>query len=153
MFTLSIPWWEFVVRGLSVYLFILIILRVGGRKQVSQFSPFDFALLLIISNAVQNSMNGGDNSLVGGMIIAISLVAINALVNFINFRSKKLSEIIEGKPEVLIHNGKLYEDILSKEKISHEELKAILRNSGVSTIEEVRFAVIESTGAVSVIKK
>ncbi|MGZ3725592.1 MAG: DUF421 domain-containing protein [Pseudobdellovibrio sp.] len=153
MFNLSLPWWEFVVRGLAVYIFILVVLRIGGRKQVSQFSPFDFALLLIISNAVQNSMNGGDNSLLGGMIITVSLVAINALVNFVSFRSKKVSEVLEGKPEVLIHNGKLYEDILRREKISHEELKAILRNYGVLAVEDVRFAVIESTGVVSVIKK
>ena len=153
MLSMSLPWWEFIVRGVVVYVFMLLLLRLGGRKQVGQLSPFDFVLLLIISNAVQNSMNGGDNSLIGGLIIAMALVGINGLIGFFNLRSKKFSYLIEGRPEVFIHNGKLFEEVLVKEKISHDELKAILRKNGVLHFEEVRYAVIESTGDISIIKK
>lgn len=153
MFTMSLPWWEFLARGIAVYLFILLLLRLGGRKQVGQLSPFDFVLLLIISNAVQNSMNGGDNSLIGGMLIALSLVTTNWLLGYFNLKNRSFSHFVEGKPEVFIHNGKLFEEVLNKENISHEQLKAVLRKNGVLHIEEVRYGVIESTGDISIIKK
>ncbi|NUM58008.1 MAG: DUF421 domain-containing protein [Bdellovibrionaceae bacterium] len=153
MFTMSLPWWEFVARGIAVYLFILLLLRIGGRKQVGQLSPFDFVLLLIISNSVQNSMNGGDNSLIGGMLIALSLVACNWFLGYFNLKNPSFSYFLEGKPEVFIHNGKLFEEVLTKENISHEELRAILRKNGVLHIEEVHYGVIESTGDISIIKK
>ncbi len=153
MFNLSLPWWEFIVRGVVVYFAMLILLRLGGRKQVGQMSPFDFVLLLVISNAVQNSMNGGDNSLTGGLIIAVALVAANGLMSFMTFRSKKISGLLEGKPEILIHNGKIFEDMLIKEKITHEELRSTLRKNGFSDIQQVKYAVLETTGEISVIGK
>lgn len=153
MLNLSLPWWEFVVRGVVVYFAMLILLRLGGRKQVGQMSPFDFVLLLVLSNAVQNSMNGGDNSLTGGLIIAVALVIANWLMGYLNFKSKKISELIEGKPEILIHNGKVFEDLLFKEKITVEELKATLRKSGIFEITHVKYAVLETTGEISVISK
>ena len=153
MFNLSLPWWEFVVRGVVVYFAMLILLRLGGRKQVGQMSPFDFVLLLVLSNAVQNSMNGGDNSLTGGLIIAVALVIANWLMGYLTFKSKKFSRLLEGKPEILIHNGKIFEDILLKEKITHEELRSILRKNGFTDIQQVKYAVIETTGDISVIGK
>jgi uncharacterized membrane protein YcaP (DUF421 family) len=153
MFNLSLPWWEFVVRGVVVYFAMLILLRLGGRKQVGQMSPFDFVLLLVLSNAVQNSMNGGDNSLTGGLIIAVALVAANWLMGFMTFRSKKISGLLEGKPEILIHNGKIFEDMLMKEKITHEELRSTLRKNGFSDLQQVKYAVLETTGEISVIGK
>src|SRR4030081_3541568 len=101
MFKLGLPWLEFVVRGAVVYFFLLVILRISGKRQVGQLAPFDLVLLLVLSNAVQNSMNGGDNSLVGGLISAAALIAINYLVGFLTFRNKRLEEIIEGRPIVL----------------------------------------------------
>src|SRR6476619_866579 len=103
MFEMAVPWWEFVVRGVVVYGFLVILLRITGKRQIGQLSPFDLVLLLIISNAVQNSMNAGDNSLIGGLISAASLVAINYVLGLITFKSAKLEAIIEGRPQVLIH--------------------------------------------------
>ncbi|MEO8657274.1 MAG: hypothetical protein ABI693_02330 [Bryobacteraceae bacterium] len=111
MFNLAIPWWEFVARGLIVYAFLLILLRITGKRQVGQLAPFDLVLLLVLSNAVQNSMTGGDNSLIGGLISATTLVVINYGIGIATFRSKKVEAIIEGRPEVLIHNGKLFTDV------------------------------------------
>src|SRR6185369_15373036 len=127
---LSVPWWELVVRALAVYLFLLLILRLTGKRQVGQLAPFDLVLLLVLSNAVQNSMNGGDNSLVGGMISATTLVGINLGVGYLTYRSKKLEAIIEGRPQVLIHNGKLFEGVMKKANLTHHELNAALRQSG-----------------------
>src|ERR1700738_371234 len=112
MWSMAIPWWEFIVRGLVVYVFLIALLRITGKRQVGQLAPFDLVLLLVLSNAVQNSMNGGDNSLVGGLVSAATLVALNYGVGYLTFRNRTLERLIEGQPEVLIHNGKLYEHIM-----------------------------------------
>src|SRR5437773_6550876 len=115
MWEISLPhWWEFVLRAVVVYLFMLVLLRLTGKRQVGQLAPFDLVLLLVLSNAVQNSMNAGDNSLVGGLLSASTLVGINFVVGLATFRSKKLEAIIEGRPEVLIHNGRLYDKVLTR---------------------------------------
>jgi uncharacterized membrane protein YcaP (DUF421 family) len=153
MWNMSVPWWEFLARGAVVYGFLLILLRLTGKRQVGQLAPFDLVLLLVLSNAVQNSMNAGDNSLVGGLISATTLVAVNYLVGIATFRSKKLEAIIEGRPQVLIHNGKLFEDVMASAHLTHHELHSALRQAGCASVDEVRSAVLENSGAISVISK
>src|SRR5262245_62119946 len=150
MFQLAIPWFEFVLRAAIVYVFLLGLLRVTGKRQVGQLAPFDLVLLLVLSNAVQNSMNGGDNSLVGGLISAATLVALNYGVGLLTYRNKKLEALIEGRPHLLIHNGKLYEDVLVHAKMTHHELAAALRRAGCSCAEEVHSAILENNGQISV---
>src|SRR5262244_3486614 len=112
MFNLAIPWFEFVLRGAIVYFFLLILLRLTGKRQIGQLAPFDLVLLLVLSNAVQNSMNGGDNSLVGGLLSAGTLVALNYSIGYAIFKNKKLESLIEGRPQVVIHNGHVFEDVM-----------------------------------------
>jgi uncharacterized membrane protein YcaP (DUF421 family) len=150
MWRMSVPWWEIIVRSLLVYLFLLIILRITGKRQVGQLAPFDLVLLLVLSNAVQNSMNGGDNSLIGGIISATTLIAINYGVGFATFRSKKLEGLIEGRPQVLIHNGKLFKDVLQASQLTHHEVSSALRQAGCSCVEEVHTAILENNGSISV---
>lgn len=150
MFDIAVPWWELVVRGLVVYVFLIVLLRLTGKRQIGQLSPFDLVLLLILSNAVQNSMNAGDNSLVGGLISATTLVAVNYLVGFITFKNKKLEEVIEGRPQVLIHDGKLFEEVLNGSQITQMELNSTLRQSGYFEIKDVKLAILENNGRVSV---
>src|SRR3984957_9169914 len=107
MFNIAVPWWELIVRSMVVYVFLLVLLRITGKRQVGQLAPFDLVLLLVLSNAVQNSMNAGDNSLVGGLISAAALVSLNYGVGYLTFKSKKLEALIEGRPQVIIHNGKV----------------------------------------------
>jgi uncharacterized membrane protein YcaP (DUF421 family) len=153
MWNMSVPWWEFLARGAVVYVFLLILLRLTGKRQVGQLAPFDLVLLLVLSNAVQNSMNAGDNSLVGGLISATTLVGVNYVVGIATFRSKKLEAIIEGRPQVLIHNGKLFEDVMARAHLTHHELHAALRQSGCASVDDVRSAVLENSGTISVISK
>src|SRR5258708_28933809 len=126
MLKLGIPLWELIVRGLIVYGFLLVLLRLTGKRQVGQLAPFDLVLLLVLSNAVQNSMNGGDNSLVGALVTATTLVGINWLVSLATYESQKLETLIEGRPEVLIHNGRLFTDVMEKAKLTHHELNSRL---------------------------
>src|SRR3954464_11627539 len=119
MWNLSVAWWELIARSVLVYVFLVVILRITGKRQVGQLAPFDLVLLLVLSNAVQNSMNGGDNSLVGGLISAFVLVGINHVIGIATFRSKRLEGIIEGRPQLLVHNGRLFEDVMSRARLTH----------------------------------
>jgi uncharacterized membrane protein YcaP (DUF421 family) len=153
MLNMSIPWWEFLVRGVVVYGFLILLLRLTGKRQVGQLAPFDLVLLLVLSNAVQNSMNAGDNSLVGGLISAATLVLANWLIGYATYRNKKLEELIEGRPLVLIHHGRLYPEAMSRAQLTHHELNAALRQNGVSCAEDVLTAILENNGAISVVPK
>ena len=149
----SLVWWEFVLRGIIVYAVLIFLLRISGKRQVGQLAPFDLVLLLVLSNAVQNAMNGGDNSVTGGIISAVTLIGINWLVGYITFKSKAIEALIEGRPEILIHNGKLYCDAMKRERLTHHELMNALRAAGCSSIEDVRAAVLENDGSISVIPR
>ena len=153
MWNLAVPVWELVLRSGVVYAFLLVLLRVTGKRQIGQLAPFDLVLLLVLSNAVQNSMNGGDNSLVGGLVSAMTLVALNYGISYATFRSKRLEGLIEGRPQVIIHDGRVFEDVMRRAKLTHHELSAALRQAGCSCAEEVRVAVLENNGSVSVVMR
>src|SRR5262245_65631128 len=112
MLNMSVPWWELIFRSLVVYSALIVILRVSGKRQIGQLAPFDLVLLLVLSNAVQNSINGGDNSLLGGLVSAVTLVVLNYGIGYAIFRSKTLESLIEGRPQVIIHNGRVFEDVM-----------------------------------------
>jgi uncharacterized membrane protein YcaP (DUF421 family) len=150
MWHASLPWWEFVVRGLIVYAFLILLLRITGKRQVGQLAPFDLVLLLVLSNAVQNAMNGGDNSVTGGIISATTLILLNGLVGRLTYKSKKLERIVEGRPDILIHNGKVFPEVLERQLLTHHELNAALRAAGCSCPEEVHYAILENTGQITV---
>ncbi|HTS21043.1 MAG TPA: YetF domain-containing protein [Casimicrobiaceae bacterium] len=151
MLNIAVPIWELVLRSAVVYVFLLVLLRLTGKRQVGQLAPFDLVLLLVLSNAVQNSMNAGDNSLVGGLISAATLVGVNAAFAYATFRSKRLESIIEGRPQVLIHNGRLYDETLARANLTHHELQAALRQAGCTAVEQVHMAVLENNGSISVV--
>jgi uncharacterized membrane protein YcaP (DUF421 family) len=149
----SLHWFEFVLRGAIIYAFLLVLLRMTGKRQVGQMSPFDLVLLLVLSNAVQNSMNGGDNTITAGMILATTLVSLNWLVGWLTFRNKRAEALLEGRPTILVHNGKIDHQAMRRVQMTLHELEASLRNNGCAGPEEVRFAVMENTGQITVIRK
>jgi len=153
MLSMSVAWWELILRALVVYAFLIVLLRVTGKRQVGQLAPFDLVLLLMLSNAVQDSINGGDNSLLGGLVSATTLVVINGVVSWGTWRNKRFERLVEGRPQILIHNGHLFEDVLAAAHLTHHELNAALRQSGCTCVEEVRSAVLENNGAVSVVAR
>jgi uncharacterized membrane protein YcaP (DUF421 family) len=150
MWNLSLPWWEFVLRGVIVYVFLLIILRITGKRQTGQLAPFDLVLLLVLSNAVQNAMNGGDNTVLGGIISATTLIALHYAVAFMTYKSKKLEAWIEGTPRILIHDGVLNDDVMRSELLTRHELAAALRAAGCAEIEHVRVAILENNGQITI---
>jgi len=152
MWQLSVTWWELILRAVIVYVFLLVLLRLTGKRQVGQLAPFDLVLLLVLSNAVQNAMNGGDNSVTAGIILAFILVILNYTVGWVTFKSKRMEGLIEGRPQVLAHNGKLFEEVMRREKLTHHELDVALREAGCCSLEDVHFAVLENNGHISISK-
>src|SRR5256714_4685155 len=107
MWKASLPWWEFILRGLIIYVFLVIILRLTGKRQIGQLAPFDLVLLLVLSNAVQNAMNGGDNSIIGGVILATTLIASHGILSPVTYKNKRMEKLIAGRPDIIIHYRKM----------------------------------------------
>ena len=153
MWKMSGPWWHCCVRAACIYFFLLIVLRITGKRQVGQLAPFDLILLLVLSNAVQNAMIGNDVSVPGGCITAATLIALNYFVGFCTFRSKFLEGLIEGRPIRLIHDGQVNKRNLYKVRMTIHELNAALRSEGIGCVDDVQFAILENTGKISVVGK
>jgi uncharacterized membrane protein YcaP (DUF421 family) len=154
MWNISLPhWWEFVLRAVIVYGFLLVILRLTGKRQVGQLAPFDLVLLLVLSNAVQNSMNGGDNSITGGIILTATLVGLHWMVAWLTYHNKTAEGLIEGRPVLLIHNGHIDRRAVRRVQMTMHELEAALRAEGCACPADVRFAVLENSGKISVVIK
>ena len=133
-----------------VYVFLLVMLRITGKRQTGQLAPFDLVLLLVLSNAVQNSMNGGDNSVVGGVISATTLIALHYIVAWLTYKSKAVEAWIEGTPRRLIHNGVLDDTVMRRELLTYHELQAALRAAGCTDITHVHTATLENNGQITV---
>ena len=153
MWQLSAPWWQFVLRGLIVFGFVLVFLRISGKRQVGQMTPIDLVLLLLISNAVQNAMNGGDNSITAGAILAATLITADVILGVLARRSRKVEVFIEGRPELLIHNGHVLDHALDRCGMTRNDLMAGLRASGIATVQDVHAAVLENNGRITVLER
>jgi len=149
MFVLGVPIAEKILRPIIVYVFLIIGLRLSGKRELAQLNPFDLIVLLTLSNTVQNAIIGNDNSVTGGIIGAASLLAVNYLVVRFLYDHRKIDQIVEGSPDVLIENGKIHEHKLKKELITKEELAAAARKQGFDSLSEVRQCVLEPGGTLS----
>jgi uncharacterized membrane protein YcaP (DUF421 family) len=150
MWAPSLPWWHFVVRASVVYVVVLALLRLGGKRQVGQMGMAQLVALLLISNAVQNAMNGNDGSVTGGMILAAAIMVWSYLFELITSRSRRWEMLIQGRPTILIHHGKFLRDNLRKERLSLNELRTVLRRQGIHDLRCIDEAILESDGYVSV---
>ena len=144
---------EIAFRTGFVYLALLLGLRLTGKRQAGQMTPFDFLLLLLLANAVQNAMTGPDTTLVGGLVAAGTLFALNFIVAWSVRRSTRAEQAVEGTPTILIRHGQIINVNLAHEGITRDDLQRTLREHGIDTVEEVRSAILEIDGTVSVIKE
>jgi uncharacterized membrane protein YcaP (DUF421 family) len=151
MWDLTLPWWQLIIRGLVVYAFLIFILRMSGKRQIGQMSPFDLVFMMVISNSVQNSMNGGDNSIMAGVLLAATLIVANLFASRISFSRRGLGKIMQGEPRVLLHNGSINRKALQDENITHDELMVAIRQAGFADVLNVRSAILEVNGSISVI--
>ena len=140
-----------VLRTLVVYCFILVAFRLSGKREVGQLAPFDFALVLLIANSVQNAMVGPNTSLLGGLVAAAVLLLANFALGKMATHNRKVERLLRGQARILVNRGHVYETSLRAESISHEELLQALRENGCATLVECRLAVLEVDGSISVI--
>ena len=143
---------EIVLRTAVVYLVVLLGVRLSGKREVGQMTPFDLVLLLLISNSVQNAMTGPDTSVLGGVAAAVTLLLLNYGVGELSGLNRRFRRVVEGQPSLLIHDGKVITEHMKKEHVSMDELQRALREHGISTCSEVALAVLEVDGAISCLK-
>ena len=145
------PYLDIILRSVAVYIFMLIALRLFGKKELSQLNSADIILILLISNSVQNAMVGSNTTLYGGLVAAFSLFVINYFFKKVIQKSKFIKELVQDKPEILIHNGKIEFKTLARLGISSEEIEEAMREHGVQFYKDVKLAMFEIDGNISVI--
>ena len=145
------PYLDIIIRSVAVYLFMLVAIRLFGKKELSQLNTADIILILLISNSVQNAMVGSNSSLEGGLVAALVLFVLNFILKKIMFKSKTITQLLQDKPEILIHDGIVDFKTLTKLEISSDELDEVIREHGVETYKEVKLAMMEIDGNISVI--
>jgi uncharacterized membrane protein YcaP (DUF421 family) len=153
LFDLAMPWWEFVLRAAVVYVVLLLMIRVSGKRTMGQFTPFDMVLIVLLGNAVQNSLLGKDTSLAGGLLLAATLIAINWCVGYITSRSDRAERVVEGVPVVLARDGQLFRTVLRRELVSEDDFNEALRENGEMSLADVRIALLEVNGSISVVRR
>lgn len=149
MFVVSLPILEKILRPILVYFFLVVVLRLSGKRELAQLNPFDLVVLLTLSNTVQNAIIGDDNSVSGGLIGATSLLAINYLVVRFLYNHKELDQIVEGRSDVLVENGRVRPQRLKRELITVAQLEAAARKQGFSSLAEVDQCILEPGGTLS----
>ena len=153
MFALGLPVAEKMIRPALVYVFLVVGLRLAGKRELAQLNPFDLVVLLTLSNTVQNAIIGDDNSVTGGVVGASTLLAVNYLVVRFLFRHESLDRLVEGDADVLIEDGVLRTDRLAKELITRTELESAARKQGFESLDEVQQAILEPGGSITFVAK
>jgi uncharacterized membrane protein YcaP (DUF421 family) len=143
---------EIALRTGVIYLVVLIGVRLSGKREVGQMTPFDLTLLLLISNSVQNAMTGPDTSLLGGVVAAATLLLVNYLVGELSGVNRRFRKLVEGQPSLLVHDGEVIDAHMAKEHVSRDDLERALREHGIANAKDVALAVLEVDGSISCLK-
>lgn len=152
MLDLQLPWWEFIVRGTVVYVTLLVLVRLSGKRTIGQFTPFDLVVVLLMSEAVSESLSGGDESLLGGLIAAATLIVLNFGLAWATSHSRRVETLVEGREILLGRNGVIYEDVCKRNRVGMGDMEKALREADC-LIKEMRCAFLEADGSISIIKK
>jgi uncharacterized membrane protein YcaP (DUF421 family) len=152
MFDMELPWWEFILRTVAVYVCLMLMVRVSGKRTVGQFTPFDLVVVLLLAEAVTQSLTGGDQSLIGGLIAAATLMVLNVATAWLTSHSKRMDEAIEGKPTLVGRDGVIYKDVLKRERVPEADMDEALREADCE-LENMRCAFLEVDGKISILKR
>jgi uncharacterized membrane protein YcaP (DUF421 family) len=145
------PYLDIIIRSVAVYFFMVIALRVFGKKQLSQLNTADVILILLISNSVQNAMVGNNTSLYGGLVAALALFIINYAFKKVKSKSEFIKNLVQDKPEILIHNGRIEFETIARLGITNDELQEAMREHGVEHYKDVKLSMFEIDGSISII--
>ena len=150
MFTLTVPWWEIIVRAAVIYVALFALIRVTGKREVGELTPFDLVFLLVISEQVSPALTGGDESVLAALIGLFTLLGLNMAVTYLTARVPRAERLLEGKPRFLIRGGKVDYRTMRKEAVSRNELLSALRENGCFRPSQVGWAVLETNGSITV---
>lgn len=153
LFGMAMPWWELILRGAAVYLVVLLMVRISGKRTVGQFTPFDLIVVVLLGESVGHSMVGGDESLSGGLILAGTLLGLNWLVGFISARAPRFDRMIEGRPVLIARNGELFHDVLRQQSLNVKDFETAMREVDCNDLSKVELAMLETSGHITVITK
>lgn len=143
---------EVALRTAVIYIVVLGGVRLSGKREVGQMTPFDLTLLLLISNAVQNAMTGPDTSLLGGVVAAATLLLLNYLIAEVSGGNRRFRKFVEGEPSLLVHDGEVITSHMAREHVSMDELHRAMREHGIASFKDVALAVLEVDGSISFLK-
>jgi uncharacterized membrane protein YcaP (DUF421 family) len=152
MFDMEVPWWEFILRASVVYLMLLAMIRMSGKRTVGQFTPFDLVVVMLLSEAVSGSINAQDASLSGGLIAAATLIGLDVLIAVGSSRSRRFDAAMEGNPVLVGRDGVIYDDVLKRAHVPRGDVEQALRAADCE-IEDMRMAILEADGAINIMKK
>jgi uncharacterized membrane protein YcaP (DUF421 family) len=150
MFVPAIGIGELLLRVAVVYAGVFLLLRIVGKKHVGELAPFDLVVLLLLSECVQNALIADDTSLTGGLIAAAALFGLNQVVGYAAWRDRKMERLLEGTPRFLVRHGRVLKDVLAREQITQSELMEALRREGCTSLTNVRYAILENDGDISI---
>lgn len=151
LFELGMPWWEFLIRAVAVYVVVLLMVRFSGKRTIGQFTPFDLLVVVLLGTAVQNSLIGEDTSLLGGLILAATLLGLNWTVGRLSARSSRFDRMVSGQPVILVRHGELFRDELARQSMSEQDFAIARRSAGHAHLGKIELAVLETTGEITFI--
>jgi len=151
MFDMDLPWWEFIARGTIIYCFLLVMVRLTGKRTIGQFTPFDLLIVMLLSEAVSNSLNGGDNSVQGGLILASTLIVLNVIIAIATSRSRKIAELVDGSPVLLGRDGKIFTDVVKKCRVAEGDVEQALREADCP-LHKMKCAFLEPDGKITILQ-
>jgi len=152
MFDMSVPWWEFIVRAGTVYIVLLVMVRLTGKRTVGQFTPFDLVVVLLLSESVSGAINAQDQSLPGGLIAAGTLLALDWLIAYGSSRSKRFDVLVQGNPVLVGRDGVIYDEVLRSQRVPRGDIDKALRDADCQ-IEDMRMAILEADGNINIMKR
>jgi len=153
LFALAMPWWEFILRAVVVYVVVLGMVRLSGKRPLGQITPFDVLLVVLLGNAVQNALLGTDTSLGGGLLLAATLILLNYGVGWVSTRSRRIERLVEGEPVVIALDGRLFDAVLRREQVTRADFEAAMRQQGRLGVEDVELALLEINGHITIIPR
>ena len=152
MFDMDLPWWEFVARGAMVYLALLVMVRLSGKRTVSQLTPFDLLVVMLLSEAVSNGLSGGDDSVSGGLIIAATLIVLNASIGLLSARSRKMESLLQGEAVLLGRDGVFFDKVMQRNRVGEADIEQALREADCAR-HQMQCAFLEAGGSITVLKR
>jgi uncharacterized membrane protein YcaP (DUF421 family) len=152
MFDMDLPWWEFVARGAMVYVALLVMVRLTGRRTISQLTPFDLLVVMLLSEAVSNGLSGGDDSVSGGLIIAATLIVLNAGFGMLAANSQRMEKLLDGDALLIGRDGAFFDKVMRRNRVGESDIRQALRQADCAQ-HEMQCAFLEADGSITIMKR